>query len=146
MTPMGPGFRFARRLLSRFQNNSDPAQGPPRRPVTASTLEHSPDQRHRGDDRAEGRATPVQMQQVHYFLALCEELSFTRAARRCGISQPSLTSAIGALERELGGALFQRKPSIALTGLGRIVRPYLDEIARNASHARELARSFMPRV
>ena len=61
----------------------------------------------------------MQMQQVHYFLALCEELSFTRAARRCGISQPSLTSAIGALERELGGALFQRKPSIALTGLGR---------------------------
>ena len=88
----------------------------------------------------------MQMQQVQYFLALCEELSFTRAARRCGISQPSLTSAIGALERELGGALFSRKPSIALTGLGRIVRPYLDEIARNASHAREIARSFMPRV
>jgi hypothetical protein len=42
--------------------------------------------------------------------------------------------------------LFSRKPSIALTGLGRIVRPYLDEIARNASHAREIARSFMPRV
>jgi DNA-binding transcriptional LysR family regulator len=35
-----------------------------------------------------GEATPLQMQQVHYFLALCEELSFTRAARRCGISQP----------------------------------------------------------
>lgn len=88
----------------------------------------------------------MQMQQVQYFLALCEELSFTRAARRCGISQPSLTSAIGALERELGGAPFSRKPSITLTGLGRIVRPYLDEIACNASHAREIARSLMPRV
>ena len=88
----------------------------------------------------------MQMQQVQYFLALCEELSFTRAARRCGISQPSLTSAIGALERELGGALFSRKPSITLTGLGRIVRPYPDEIACNASHAREIARSLMPRV
>ena len=140
------GFRFSRRLLSRFQNNSDPAQGPHRRPVTALTLEHAPDQRHRGDGRAEREGNPVQMQQVHYFLTLCEELSFTRAARRCGISQPSLTSAIGALERELGGALFQRKPSIALTGLGRIVRPYLDEIVRNASHAREIARSFMPRM
>lgn len=91
-----------------------------------------------------GEATPLQMQQVNYFLTLCEELSFTRAARRCGISQPSLTSAIGALERELGGALFHRKPSIALTGLGRIVRPYLDEIARNASRAREIARSLLP--
>jgi len=85
------------------------------------------------------------MHQVHYFLTLCEELSFTRAARRCGISQPSLTTAISALERELGGALFHRKPSIALTGLGCMVRPYLDEIARNANHAREAARALTPR-
>jgi LysR family hydrogen peroxide-inducible transcriptional activator len=48
----------------------------------------------------------LQIQQVHYFLALCEELNFTSAARRCGISQPSLSNAISALERELGGALF----------------------------------------
>jgi LysR family hydrogen peroxide-inducible transcriptional activator len=65
----------------------------------------------------------MQMHQVQYFLALCEELNFTRAGRRCGVSQPSLTTAIRALERELGGALFHRKPSIALTGLGRMVRP-----------------------
>jgi DNA-binding transcriptional LysR family regulator len=75
------------------------------------------------------------MQQIHYFLALCEELSFTRAARRCGVAQPSLTTAIGALERELGGALFHRKPAIALTGLGHRVLPYLDEIARSADCA-----------
>ena len=87
----------------------------------------------------------MQMQQVRYFLALCEELNFTRAARCCGISQPSLTTAISALERELGGALFHRKPSIALTGLGRMVRPYLDEIAHNADHAREVARTLTPR-
>ena len=88
----------------------------------------------------------MQMHQVGYFLALCEELSFTRAARRCGVSQPSLTTAIGALERDLGGALFHRKPSIALTGLGRMVRPYLDEIARNADHARAVARALTPRL
>ncbi len=85
------------------------------------------------------------MQQIHYFLALCEELNFTCAARRCGVSQPSLSNAISALERELGGALFDRKPSIALTGLGRMLRPYLDEIARNANHAREVARTLTPR-
>jgi Bacterial regulatory helix-turn-helix protein, lysR family len=56
---------------------------------------------------------------IRYFLALCEELNFTRAARRCGVSQPSLTNAIGALERQLGGTLFQRKPLIARTALGR---------------------------
>ena len=87
----------------------------------------------------------MQMQQVHYFLALCEELNFTRAGRRCGVSQPTLTNAIIALEQELGGALFERKPTIVLTRLGRVVRPYLDEIARNADHAREVARTLTPR-
>jgi DNA-binding transcriptional LysR family regulator len=86
----------------------------------------------------------MQIQQVQYFLALCEELNFSRAARRRGVSQPSLSTAISALERELGGALFHRKPSIALTELGRVVRPYLDEIVRNADHAHEVARTLMP--
>jgi Bacterial regulatory helix-turn-helix protein, lysR family len=36
----------------------------------------------------------MELHQVRYFLALCEERSFTRTARRCGISQPSLTGAI----------------------------------------------------
>jgi hypothetical protein len=56
-----------------------------------------------------------------------------------------LTNAISALERELGGALFHRKPSIGLTELGRVVRPYRDEIARNADHARDVARTLPPR-
>src|SRR5262249_6601752 len=60
----------------------------------------------------------MQMQQIRYFLALCEERSFTRAAKRCGVSQPSLTNAIIRLEQELGGALFQRKPLVSLTVLG----------------------------
>jgi DNA-binding transcriptional LysR family regulator len=94
---------------------------------------------------AQQREATLQMQQIHYFLTLCEELSFTRAARRCGVAQPSLTTAIGALERELGGALFHRKPAIALTGLGHRVLPYLDEIARSADRAREVARTLTPR-
>jgi LysR family hydrogen peroxide-inducible transcriptional activator len=93
----------------------------------------------------EWEAITVQMQQIRYFLALCEEVNFTRAGRRCGVSQPTLTNAIIALERELGGALFHRKPTMALTGLGHMVRPYLDDIARNADHAREVARTLSPR-
>jgi LysR family transcriptional regulator, hydrogen peroxide-inducible genes activator len=85
----------------------------------------------------------MQMHQIRYFLALCEELNFTRAARRSGVSQPSLTNAIGALERDLGGTLFQRKPSIVLTALGRAMQPYLEQIARNADRAREAAQALM---
>jgi LysR family hydrogen peroxide-inducible transcriptional activator len=84
----------------------------------------------------------MQMQQIRYFLALCEERNFTRAARRCGVSQPSLTNAMIALERELGGALFQRRPKIALTVLGHAVHPYLQRIAENAEHARDAAQTL----
>jgi DNA-binding transcriptional LysR family regulator len=84
----------------------------------------------------------MQMQHIRYFLALCEEHSFTRATKRCCVSQPSLTNAIMALEQELGGALFQRKPLVALTVLGHAVHPYLDRIAENAAHAREAAQAM----
>ena len=87
----------------------------------------------------------MRMHQVRYLLALCEELSFTRAARRSGISQPSLTEAIGVLERELGGALFRRRPRIALTALGHAMLPYLARIAENADHACEAARALTHR-
>ena len=82
----------------------------------------------------------MEMHQIRYFLALSDELNFTRAARRCGVTQPSLTNAIRALERELGGPVFHRKPRIELTELGRAVWPYLQEIAHNAKHVQETAR------
>ena len=88
----------------------------------------------------------MQMHQIRYFLAICEERSVTRAARRCSVSQPSLTNAIIALERELGGALFERRRGMALTALtalGRDVHPYLQRIAENADLARDIAQSLM---
>src|SRR5262249_60335379 len=57
--------------------------------------------------RLDKRAMPVKTHEVFCFRALCEEQSFTRAARRCGIAQPSLTRAIQTLESEFGGRLFE---------------------------------------
>jgi len=51
----------------------------------------------------------MEMQQVRYFVALAQELNFTRAADRCNVSQPALTRAIQQLEHELGGPLFHRE-------------------------------------
>jgi hypothetical protein len=87
-------------------------------------------------------ASAIQMQQVRYFLAVCEFHSFTRAARHCGISQPALTNAITALERELGGALLQRRPFVMLTARGRAIQPYMQRIAENAELAVQTARAF----
>ena len=87
----------------------------------------------------------MQMHQIRYFLALCEERNFTRAAKRSGVSQPSLTNGIITLERELGGALFQRKPTIALTALGYAMQPYLAQIVENADLAQRAAQTLADR-
>ena len=85
----------------------------------------------------------MKMFQIRYFLALSEELNFTRAAKQCGVSQPSLTTGIIELERHFGGALFRRKPGVALTALGRAVWPHLKQIAQSADDAREAASTLL---
>jgi DNA-binding transcriptional LysR family regulator len=44
----------------------------------------------------------MEMHQVRYFLALAEQLNFTRASEQCNVTQPSLSRAIKLLEEELG--------------------------------------------
>ena len=73
----------------------------------------------------------MEMQQVRYFLAVAEELNFTKAAEKCNVAQPSLTRAVKLLEGELGGPLFHReRANTHLSELGRMVQP--EEIARTA--------------
>jgi DNA-binding transcriptional LysR family regulator len=67
---------------------------------------------------------------VEYFLAVCKERSFSRAALHCGVSQPSLTNGIKALEQELGGRLFRRYPHFELTELGKRVLPPMKRMER----------------
>jgi DNA-binding transcriptional LysR family regulator len=82
----------------------------------------------------------MQMHQIRYFLALCEERNFTRAARRSDVSQASLISGISALEEELGGPLFRRRPFVTLTTLGHAMLPYLKRIAESTDARRDAAR------
>jgi Bacterial regulatory helix-turn-helix protein, lysR family len=46
----------------------------------------------------------METQHVRYFLAVCDELSFTRAAQKCGIKQPTLSEAIMQMEQAMGGS------------------------------------------
>lgn len=85
----------------------------------------------------------MEMHQVRYFMALCETLSFTRAAELCGVAQPSLTRAIQKLEEELGGQLFLRERALSnLTELGRLVRPHMEAIASAGEATKAEAQSF----
>ena len=85
----------------------------------------------------------MEMQQVRYFLAVCDELNFTRAAEKCHVAQPSLTRAIKLLEDELGGPLFHRERTRThLSELGNSVRPFLEEVYQRAQQAKDLAAGF----
>jgi LysR family hydrogen peroxide-inducible transcriptional activator len=86
----------------------------------------------------------MEMHQIRYFLAVCDELNFTRAAEKCHVAQPSLTRAVKLLEDELGGALFHReRANTHLSELGRAVRPFLEEVYGKARDAKDLAAAFL---
>lgn len=91
------------------------------------------------------------VRQLEYFVTVARSANFRRAAEKLGISQPTLTNQLAALEHELGNQLFERsKAGTLLSPAGRELLPaalavleeYQGLLARSESFNKELTGIF----
>jgi DNA-binding transcriptional LysR family regulator len=86
----------------------------------------------------------MNLRQLECFVAAVEEGSLTRAARRLGIAQPSLSGHIRALEQEAGGQLLARLPrGVTPTPAGRALLPEARACVRALDRARQAVRATL---
>ena len=79
----------------------------------------------------------MEFHQLRYVCAIAETGSFSRAAERCQIAQPSLSQQILKLEEDLGAKLFDRLGrSVRLTEAGRAFMPHARSILEQMEAAR----------
>lgn len=74
--------------------------------------------------------------QLKYFISVAQTLNFSEAARRNGITQPSISHHIAELEKQLGTTLFMRsRKSVEITDTGKEFLPQAVEIVELAEKA-----------
>lgn len=85
----------------------------------------------------------MNLRHVDFVMAVAEERSFSRAAGRCHVTQPTLSSGIALLEAELGGQLFVRTTrKVDLSPFGELMLPMIEALSRSHLELKAGARSF----
>src|ERR1700761_5108989 len=86
---------------------------------------------------------PVQLTELTAFVAVAEQLSFTKAAAQIGVALPTMSQTIRALEERLGVRPFNRTTrSVALTGGGERPLAEIQPVIAGIEHALESVKLF----
>ncbi|UXY21110.1 LysR family transcriptional regulator [Streptomyces cynarae] len=92
------------------------------RPVCSPRCTTPPGRPPGGTPRACLLGADIEARELRYFIAVAEELNFTRGSERLGMAQPPLSVAIGKLERKLGVSLRERNSRrVSLTPAGTVL-------------------------
>ncbi|WP_335491650.1 LysR family transcriptional regulator [Neobacillus niacini] len=92
--------------------------------------------------RGEREENGMDIRQLRYFIAVAEELNFTKAAQKLFLGQPAVSQQIASLEKTMGVKLFNRnKHSVELTNAGTVflkdAREIVERLGRSIENARQ---------
>lgn len=81
------------------------------------------------------------LSEFRYIVAVAKELHFGRAAKRCFVSQPTLSVAVKKIEEELGLILFERhQHEVSITPIGQIIINQAEVVLNQTNILKELAK------
>lgn len=85
----------------------------------------------------------MELRQIHMFVLLAEQLSFSKVAKIYHISQSAISKQLSLLEYDLGGKLFERDTRrVQLSELGYLFLPYAKKIVNLEEEALVVANAF----
>lgn len=85
----------------------------------------------------------MELRQLEYFIVVCKELHFTRAAEKLNIAQPTLSQQIKSLEDKLGIPLFDRiGKKIVMTEAGKILLEHSKRVFYEIEQAKAALRDL----
>ena len=85
----------------------------------------------------------MNLRHIEFVIAAAAERSFSRAAERCHVTQPTLSNGIALLESEVGGQLFVRTTrKVELSPLGLQLLPLIESLSRAHTELKASVRAY----